>query len=484
MIKKPRFSALTLTVIFVMLSLVVLALFASPVWYAWRKFIDENRTHILQADTQRLTSVFQKRGKDALVAAIDSRIDVQPEGDEKYILLTDASRKKIAGNLSVWPEDVPAESGTYTLPIHLDVAHVISAVVVRTTLPGGYNLLVGRNLAYHHQVEHLFMLGLEGSAGIILLLGIAGGFLIRRALLSEVHRISQTTSAIVEGNLSQRLPVHGSKDEFDMLAVTVNRMLDQIEQLIQGVRNISNAIAHDLRTPLAELRARLEELSLTRPGPDRTFDEIDTAVADVDRVIAIFNALLRLAEIDTGARRSGFVLVDVNRIMEDAAEFYQPVAEMKGMAINLHRSSHATVSGDPLLLAQAIGNLIDNAIKYAPENSTIQLELEKVAGNEEPDSCIGIVVSDNGPGIPDAEKPRVIERFYRSDVSRGTPGVGLGLSMVAAVAKLHGGVLQLEDNHPGLRASLIISAIMPNHSMTGEAGKLSTGPAPALLSHS
>jgi signal transduction histidine kinase len=453
MIKAPRFSARTLTLMYIALSLVVLSLFAAPVWYAWRKFIDENRTHILQADTQRLEEVYVHKGRDALIAAIESRIDVQPAGDEKYILFADSSLKKIAGNLRAWPSDIPPASGTYTLPIEVG-GQSVYAVVVRTTLPGGYHLLEGRNLAYHKQVEHLFMLGLGCATAVILILGALGGWTIRRALLSEVHRISQTTSAIVEGNLSERLPIHGGKAELNMLALTVNRMLDQIEQLIQGVKNISNAIAHDLRTPLAELRSRLEELSLTRPPLDQTYSEIETAVADVDRVIGIFNALLRLAEIDTGARRSGFVQVNLNRIAEDAVEFYQPVAEMKDITLSFHSSGRLIAAGDPLLLAQAIGNLIDNAIKYAPAGSKVLVETERWLNHD--DTEIGISVSDNGPGIPDAEKSKVVERFYRSDTSRGTPGVGLGLSLVASVAKLHNGALQLSDNGPGLKATLAL----------------------------
>ncbi|MGV3742914.1 MAG: ATP-binding protein [Burkholderiaceae bacterium] len=446
-------SARTLTLMYIALSLVVLTLFAAPVWYAWRKFIDENRTHILQADTQRLEEVYVHKGRDALIAAIDSRIDVQPEGDEKYILFADSSLKKIAGNLRSWPADIPPESGTYTLPIEAG-GRSIYAVVVRTTLPGGYHLLEGRNLAYHKQVEHLFMLGLGCATAVILILGALGGWTIRRALLSEVQRISQTTSAIVEGDLSQRLPIHGGKAELDMMALTVNRMLDQIEQLIQGVKNISNAIAHDLRTPLAELRSRLEELSMTRPPLDKTYNEIETAVADVDRVIGIFNALLRLAEIDTGARRSGFVQVNLNRIAEDAVEFYQPVAEMKDITLSFQSGGQLTTAGDPLLLAQAIGNLIDNAIKYAPAGSKIRVETEKWLNHS--DIEIGVSVADSGPGIPDAEKSKVVERFYRSDASRGTPGVGLGLSLVASVARLHNGNLHLSDNAPGLKATLAL----------------------------
>jgi signal transduction histidine kinase len=230
-------------------------------------------------------------------------------------------------------------------------------------------------------------------------------------------------------------------------------MLEQIGQPAHGVRDVSNAIAHDLRTPLAELRSRLEELLVTRPPQERVFAEIESAVADVDRVIGILNALLRLAEIDTGARRCRFVQIDLVKIAAEAAEFYQPLAELKGVRLSFQSAGAQTVAGDPLLLAQAIGNLIDNALKFAPQNGTIT-----VAVARRPDGAVEIAVADDGPGVPDTEKPRVSQRFYRGDASRGTPGAGLGLSLVESVAKLHGGALELADNGPGLRATLVVSA--------------------------
>ncbi len=228
-------------------------------------------------------------------------------------------------------------------------------------------------------------------------------------------------------------------------------MLDQIEQLIHGIRDVSNAIAHDLRTPLAELRSRLEELSLTRPSDEETFAEIDGAVADVDRVIRIFNALLRLAEIDTGMRRSGFVQVNANELASEGGGVLSPRAELKDVALSFGSAGPVLVSGDPVLLAQAVGNLIDNALKYAGDKGTVRVEVQNRT-----DGAVEICVSDDGPGIPDDEKPKVAQRFYRGDASRGTPGVGLGLSLVQAVAKLHGGALELTDNFPGLRARMII----------------------------
>lgn len=292
--------------------------------------------------------------------------------------------------------------------------------------------------------------------------------MIRRAILVRIHSIRQTVLAIVQGDLSHRLPSRISGDELDTLSHTINGMLDQIEQLINGIRDVSNSIAHDLRTPLAELRSRLEELSLTRPTNEETFAEIDGAVADVDRVIRIFNALLRLAEIDTGMRRSGFVQVNANELAAEVVEFYSPAAEVKEVTLSFASNGPVLVSGDPTLLAQAVGNLIDNALKYAGEQGSVRVEVQH--GSE---GSVEICVADDGPGIPDAEKPKVAQRFYRGDTSRGTPGVGLGLSLVQAVAKLHGGTLELTDNFPGLRARMIIE---PGAMLSGRSRVLTSEP--------
>jgi signal transduction histidine kinase len=280
--------------------------------------------------------------------------------------------------------------------------------------------------------------------------------MIRRALLGRMQGISDTTASIIEGKLSHRLVEPGDGDELQQLTRTVNRMLDQIEHLVTGVQDVSNAIAHDLRTPLSELRARLEELSVARPAPEETFVEIDAAIDDVDRVMGIFNALLRLAEIDSGSRRAGFVDVDLAALGAEVTEFYAPVAELKDIALGFDGPADLHVVGDPVLLAQALGNMVDNALKYAPVRGAIAISAQRIDAD-----TVQIVVADNGPGIPVHERARVIERFYRVDASRGTPGVGLGLSVVSAVARLHGGTLTLDDNHPGLRATLRIGAVAP-----------------------
>jgi signal transduction histidine kinase len=447
-----RSSAVRLALGYIAVSMAVLALFAASLWYAWRQNVEQVRTELLREDMQSLKDIFEDQGPAVLAAVINARAGGGKLANA-LILFTDAGRRPLAGNLTAWPRGMPASPGIHTLTISQG-GRSIRVLLARSTLPGGYELLVGRDDSRFKPLEALFVYGLAGATSILLIAGVVGGLLIRREFLSGVNRIRETTSAIVDGDFSRRLPVEGASHELDLLAQTVNRMLAQIEQLVHAVRNVSNSIAHDLRTPLAELRSRLEVLSLTRPEPEETFAEIDAAVADVDRVIGIFNALLRLAEIDTGARLAGFVRVDVGRIASDVAEFYQPVAELRGVALSIDCACDATMAGDALLIAQAVSNLIDNALKYGPENGVIAIAVARRA-----DNAIGISVADHGPGIADEEKAKVSERFYRGDASRGTPGIGLGLSLVAAVARLHGGSLALADNHPGLRATLILGAV-------------------------
>ncbi len=444
-----RFSAFNLALAYIALSIVVLAAFATPLWYTWRENFEERRAFLLGEEARSFTEVFEKSGPAGLARVIDARL-AGARGSDDIILLANHQHVPLSGNLAAWPPEVPQAVGTFALNFR-DRGRALNVLLVHTYLPDGYELLTGRESSRFRSLETLFWSGLAGAAGFVLLLGIGGGFLIRRLLLSEVQEISQTAGEIVNGNLSRRVPTQNRGDELDVLAQTVNRMLDQIEHLIHGVRNVSNAIAHDLRTPLAELRSRLEEFVVTHRSSEGSA-EIETAVADTDRVIGMFDALLRLAEIDSGARRSGFVQADLAKVASEVADFYQPAAELKGLTLCFDTSGALTVACDPLLLSQAIANLIDNALKYA-QNGKI-----RVAATRRPDDMVEISVTDDGPGISDRDKPKVVERFYRGDASRGTPGVGLGLALVATVAKLHGGTLELADNHPGLRASLLFAA--------------------------
>jgi len=446
-----RSSATTLAIGYVLLGIAALVLFAAPLRYAWQATVEDFRIELLMEDSQRLTEVFRLRGPQGLANFIKERVGMQIAG-ERLLLLTDPSGRALAGNVPAWPRGIPAEGGTYTVPIDLD-GRTTMVSVDRTALPGGYNLLVGRDVERYAPIERRFWFGLGAALAVLTAAGVIGGILIRRALLARIQSIQQTVAAIVRGDLSHRLRVRSSGDELDTLSQTINRLLEQIEQLVHGIANVSNSIAHDLRTPLAELRSRLEELALTRPSPEHTFAEIDAAVADVDGVIRIFNALLRLAEIDAGMRRSDFLEVDVADLAAKAVEFYLPAAELKNLSTSFRDQGPVLVRGDRVLLGQAINNLVDNALKYVASGGHVTAEVRRRS-----DGSVAVIVADDGPGIPDAEKPKAAQRFFRGDTSRGTPGVGLGLSLVEAVAKLHGGGLELTDNHPGLRAQMTIEA--------------------------
>jgi hypothetical protein len=442
-----RSSALSLALGYVALGITALVLFAAPLWYAWQVTIQEGRAEILQVDAQRLADVFRRDGAEGAKSFIDARVRMQI-ASERILLLTDASLHPMSGNLPAWPPNVPLVPGNYKVNVEVGDQGMQMALVHVATL-GSYHLLVGRDNALFAPLQTRFWYGLAAAIAVLSIAGLMIGLITRRALLIRIDSIRQTVSAIIHGDLQHRLPTHLNDDELNTLSRTINGMLEQIELLVHGVRNVSNSIAHDLRTPLAELRSRLEELALIRPPAEQTYAEIDGAVADVDSVIRIFDALLRLAEIDAGLRRSGFIALDVADLAANAVEFYAPAAELKNIDLTFRSDGPVSVSGDPVLLAQALSNLIDNALKYAPVNGAIEVAVHKRG-----DGTAQVSVSDNGPGIDDSEKSKVVERFYRGDASRGTPGVGLGLSLVQAVAKLHGSALELTDGNPGLRVAI------------------------------
>jgi signal transduction histidine kinase len=437
--------ALGYALLFVISSLLLVGF----LWWRTVGYLERETTAVIRTDAQAVKDDLRYQGLPGAVATIKERVAAVGDGSAIYLLANSALRP-VAGNLPAWPLAVGPKPGWYQLSlVRNDRVRVME--VEELGLPGGFHLLVGRDDQDRAVVRALIVDGLGWTAGGAFLLAVAGGVLVRRAVLHRVEGINRTADAIVHGDLSQRLRTRDTADEFEQLAQTINVMLQQIENLVDGIRNTSNAIAHDLRTPLAELRTRLEEL--TRAPLADLIEGIHGAVADVDRVIGIFNALLRLAEIDSGVRRSGFRQVDLAKIATEVAELYGPLIENKKAALDVDVGNGLAVNGDPHLLAQAVGNLVDNAVKYAPCRGKVSLRIERCDSTK-----IDIVVADNGPGIADADKPRVTERFYRCKGGGDTAGSGLGLTLVEAVARLHDGSLTLSDNHPGLKASLRLLA--------------------------
>lgn len=423
-------------------------------WWRTAGYLERETEAAIMTDINQIKDQLRDFGLPAAEDSIKVRVAETLNGHALY-LLADKNLTPLVGNIAVWPVQARSQPGWYR--VELDRDGQLKPISFRSvTLPGGMHLLVGRDIGDRAEIRALVVDALSWAGLTSLLLAIGGGLLVRRSVLRRVEMINTAAAAIVHGDLSRRVPTRGTADEFDQLARTINGMLQQIQQLIEGIRNTANAVAHDLRTPLAELRARLEELLRTHPSPEASFEEVQKAVWDIDRLIGVFNALLRLTEIDSGVRRSGFRRVDVGEIATEVADLYSALAEEKQVTFLLDASSGPVVDGDPHLLAQATANLVDNAVKFTPCNGAVSLRVLPVNNR-----WIDIVVTDSGPGIAEAEKTRVTERFYRCPSNNAPDGMGLGLSVVEAVARLHEGALELSDNNPGLVATLRLPAAVP-----------------------
>jgi signal transduction histidine kinase len=315
-------------------------------------------------------------------------------------------------------------------------------------LPGNFHLVVGRDVSERVKVERLIMDALIWGLGITVVLGGAGGVLASRWMLKRIDVINKASREIMRGELARRIPTRGTGDEFDRLAENLNAMLDQITRLMDGVRQVSNNIAHDLRGPLNRIRSGLE-MSLARiRTPEEYRAVLEQTIAEIDNLLQTFNALLTIAQAESGARRQDFTDIDLTGLAADVAELYEPLAEEKGLSFATALAPDVVVPGNRHLLSQALANLLDNAVKYTPEGGSITVSL--AATPEGP----RLAVADTGPGVPAEHRELVLERFARLESSRNTPGSGLGLSLVAAAAGLHQAELRLADNAPGLRVSL------------------------------
>jgi signal transduction histidine kinase len=314
-------------------------------------------------------------------------------------------------------------------------------------LADGARLVVGSNIYDVQELrDWLDAVALWSGIGITLLALIAG-YLIASLFTRRLERLNASINTIMSGNLGARVPMIGMGEEFNQLSANLNRMLDRIEMLMKGVRQVSTDIAHDLRTPITRLRQHLEA-NVNDNGKPVPQHVIHSALTQIDAITAIFGALLRIGTLEAGAGRARFHPVDLSEIMERVLLAYQPVAEDEGKTISGAITSGVMINGDADLLAQMFTNLVDNAIAHTPQDASIKLELGSAHG------MVTATVSDNGPGVPAHERQNVLKRFYRLDTSRTVPGAGLGLALAAAIAELHGAALGLHDNTPGLRVTL------------------------------
>lgn len=444
------------------LALVYLALFLASssallgyLYWNTAGFLARQTEATVMAEMAALKAHARDGGRAALVHAT---ITKTRDPRQNIYLLQDAHGETLAGNLDKWPDARPAAGW-----LHFDyprrtaegLIEMREAQAVETILGDGLRLLVGQDISERRQLEAQITNALAWAVGAMIVLGLLGGAVISRNVVARIDEINRTAKDIMGGELSRRIPVSGTGDEIDQLAENLNDMLDQIERLMAGMREVTDNIAHDLRSPLNRLRNRLE-VTLMKPASQEEYARaLERSIEEADELLGTFNALLLIARAEAGAARDAMDWVDISALVSDAADLYEPAAEDAGLSLEAEVEPGLEYRGHRELLAQAIANLLDNAIKHAGAGAggsvvSVRLRARGMLGAE-------IEVADNGPGIPPADRERVLGRFVRLEQSRNTPGSGLGLSLVNAVARLHGGRVRLEDNQPGLRVVLALA---------------------------
>jgi signal transduction histidine kinase len=437
--------------------LLVFVLFAGSIlgYVAWnaRRVLDDQIQGTIDAELQGLAEQYRIGGIRRLVNNIDRRSRAP---SASLYLVTTVTGEPLAGNVVDVPFDVLDEPGSREIAYRRsDEAgdREFRALVRVYVLPGGFRLLVGRDVEERLQLQAVIRRALALSIGLVTVLACLGGWFITRRVLKRVDEMTETTRTIMEGDLDGRLAVTGTGDELDRLARNLNDMLSRIGELMAGMREVSDNIAHDLKTPLTRLRNRAEEALRAAKSPDEYAAALEGIIDESDNLIRIFNALLMIARLEAGNATPSMGDFDAAEIAGSLAELYEPLAEEAGMPLVADIEPNLPVHGNRELISQALANLMDNALKYGTSCETtpeVRIRARRVG------DMVEIAVSDRGPGIPEGERERVLERFARLESARSKPGFGLGLSLASAVARLHAGALRLEDNGPGLRAVLAL----------------------------
>lgn len=441
-----RSSTFRLAVLYMALFGASVAVLLTFIYWSTAGYIALQTDDTIEAEVTGLAERYGVSGLDGLIRSIDERISRKPNGDAVY-LLTDDQLTPLIGNLNRWPR-VSTDSDGW-LNFNLEQTTSDGEVTHRArarpfTLRGGYRLLVGRDMHELDATRSLIVRAIAWGLAITVMMALAGGVMLSRRTMRRLEAVNETSRQIMRGDLSRRIPTRSTDDDFDQLADNLNGMLDTIEELMEDVRRVTDNVAHDLRTPLTRLRNRLEDL---KGDTDVDTSKVEAALADADGLLTTFNALLRIASIESGRRRAAFENIPLDDVVRDVAELYEPLAEQKGQKLELSVSDNVFVRGDRDLLFQACANLLDNAIKYTPGGGEIRILLENDAGGPR------IRIIDSGPGIPEHSRDQVFKRFFRLEESRHTPGNGLGLSLVEAVVRLHKASIHLGDA-PGLDVSL------------------------------
>ncbi|WP_322516487.1 ATP-binding protein [Rhodopseudomonas palustris] len=466
--KLIRTTAFRLTLVYLFL----FGLFAASLlgYFAWntRRLITDQITTTVDAEIGEVDDVYTRRGLRGLVLTIENRA-LRP-GANLYLVTTPAGQA-VAGNVGALAPGVMSKIGwTETFYRRLDDQDrgEHRALVRVTELSSGFRLLIGRDLEERRRLFNVVRSAAQWSVLIVVVLGLGGGIFVARRVLRRIDAMTGTTQRIMAGDLSGRLPVGRSGDELDRLAENLNAMLERIEALMSGLKEVSDNIAHDLKTPLTRLRNRAEE-ALALSGSEADYRAaLERTIEESDGLIRTFNALLMIARAESGHARGEMDAFDAAGIARDIHELYEPLAEDNGLTLQV-TSEPAPVRGNRELISQALANLVENAIKYgqpqlalappgaAPATAPPPRAEIMIEARRDGDQVL-LSVTDRGRGIPEADRKHAVERFVRLEASRTLPGSGLGLSLASAVATLHGGELRLSDAQPGLRATLAIPA--------------------------
>ena len=429
-----------------------------------RRLITEQITDTVDAEITGLSEQYRIGGIRRLVIVVDAR--ARRPGSSLYLVTTFAGQA-LAGNVTALaPGTLDTPGWNETVYRRLDEAETAArpphpehhALVRVFQLPGGFRLLVGRDLEERERIYHIVLAAGRWSVAIVIVLGLGGGLFVTRRVLRRVDAMTETTKSIMEGDLGERLPVAGTGDELDRLAENLNAMLERIEVLMRGMKEVSDNIAHDLKTPLTRLRNRAEAALRTGKSETEYREALEATITESEDLIATFNALLMIARAESGQVGDDVSEFDAAEIAHDIGELYEPLAEQRGIALKVEADMPARLKGNRELVSQALANLVDNAIKYAgPQDGAVNGAPSEIVVRALNDGDrILLTVADGGPGIPVADRARAVERFVRLEQSRSQPGSGLGLSLASAVARLHGGELTLEDNNPGLKSVIAL----------------------------
>ncbi|MEA3021276.1 MAG: hypothetical protein QOK01_128 [Alphaproteobacteria bacterium] len=461
--KLLRTTAFRLTLVYLVLFALYAVLLLGFFALNARRLVTEQITTTVDTEVSGLAQQYEQGGIRRLVQVVDIRS--RRPGSSLYLVATPTGQG-LAGNVSSLEPGTLGQTGwVETAYRRLDAPEGSEhhALVRVSELPGGFHLLVGRDVEERERIYDIITTAGRWSMAVVVVLGLGGGFFVSRRILRRVDAITEKAQTIMAGNLSGRLPVAGTGDEIDRLALNVNAMLDRIESLMRGFKEVSDNVAHDLKTPLTRLRNRCEAALRSARTEEEYRAALNSTIEESEQLIRTFDALLMIARAEAGEGGRYMADFDAAETARGIGELYEPVAEQKGFRFVVEAPGPAIVRGNRELISQALANLVDNAIKYAapaPSGADAAPPTLQILAGTDGDHVV-LTVVDAGPGIPERDRAHAVERFVRLEQSRSLPGSGLGLSLVSAVAHLHHGELRLEDNGPGLKATIILPRAGP-----------------------